>query len=121
MCFDFYVLIIGKIGKMQASSAFAVKGGLGFDIIQRRRLRGFGELRTRGLAPTDLCMTEKRSCFGLSLNSISMGIELGQVRNGLGSSAKYRSIKAQASTGSIYSLKFYLETANECLWTRLFV
>ncbi|KAI5684297.1 hypothetical protein M9H77_05525 [Catharanthus roseus] len=84
---------------MQASSAFAVKGGLGFDIVQRRRLRGFGELRTRGLAPTDRCMTEKRSCFGLSLNSISMGIELGQVRNGLGSSAKYRSIKAQASTG----------------------
>lgn len=88
---------------MQAS-AFGLKGGLGFDIGPRRGLRGSAKLRSRVLAsPKDRCMTERNSCFGLRLSSGSMGIELGHVRNSdktvFGSSAKYRSIKAQASTG----------------------
>lgn len=84
---------------MQASS-FAVKGNLGFDLQNHnhRVLPGFGDLRKRSSL---LHMTQRGSCFGLRLNSVSMGVELGRVRTNVESvfrsSAKARSVKAQAA------------------------
>lgn len=90
---------------MQAS-IYAVRGSVGEFAIgrQRRDWRGFGNLKSRSLVKSsNLCMSERSSCFGLRLDSVSMGIELPQVRNGVYTalgSAKPRSIKAQASTGN---------------------
>lgn len=91
---------------MQAPYAASVKGGLGVIGVPNQRKRvllGFGEVRNRtssGLR--SLCMTDRSSCCaGLSLSSVAMGAELARARvaiNGVfGSSAKPRSVKAQAT------------------------
>lgn len=90
---------------MQASANPGVKGGLGFGTQnQRRVLLGLGESRSRRRVSVlkSQYMTDRSSCCGgLSLNSVTMGVELGRARVGVdrifGSSAKPRSVKAQAS------------------------
>lgn len=93
-----------------AAAAAGAKGSVGFVGIPRRGrssssgalAAGFGELRSRKTTDSrnlSLCMSAERSsrsCFGLRLDSVSMGIELGRVGP---SSVKSRSVYAQASTG----------------------
>lgn len=85
---------------MQAST-FTVKGNIGFGLQNRRILQGVGDLRSRILARKSLRMTERNSCFGVSVDSASMGIELGRARRTVqsvfGSSAKARSYRVRAS------------------------
>lgn len=87
---------------MQASSYSSVKGGFGIQN-QRKGLLGFGELRNRTSSRSrSLCMADRRSCCGgLSLSSVAKGVELARARMGVdgifGSSARPRSVKAQAS------------------------
>lgn len=91
---------------MQASYAPSVNGSLGVTAVQNQKKRvllGFGEVRNRtrsGLR--NLCMTGRSTCCaGLSRSSVAMGAELARARvaiNGVfGSSAKPRSVKAQAT------------------------
>ncbi|PON53095.1 Sugar/inositol transporter [Parasponia andersonii] len=90
---------------MQASANPGVKGSLGFGTQnQRRVLLGLGESRSRRRVSVlkSQCMTDRSSCCGgLSLSSVTMGVELGRARVGVdrifGSSAKPRSVRAQAS------------------------
>ncbi|XAR51528.1 hypothetical protein NMG60_11006177 [Bertholletia excelsa] len=85
---------------MQAST-YAVKGGLGLHIqrIQDRRvLLCSGELRQRSFHAKNLPMTERSSCFGLRLGSAAMETELSR---GFRSSAKARSVRAQAYEGDV--------------------
>lgn len=103
---------------MQATSYASVKGGFGIQN-QRKGLLGFGELRNRtssGLRST-LCMADRRSCFGgLSLSSVAMGAELTRARIGVdgifGSSARPRSVKAQASGLLIVFYYYYFLFVN---------
>lgn len=88
---------------MQASYV-SVKGSLGVgDQNQKRVLLSFGEVRNRGSSGLrKLCMTDRSTCCGgLSLKSVAMGAKLAGVRMGVngvfGSSAKPRSVKAQAT------------------------
>ncbi|CAN4079954.1 unnamed protein product [Withania somnifera] len=85
---------------MQASS-FTGKGNIGFGLQNRRILQGVGDSHSRILACKNLRMTERRSCFGVSTDSTSMGIELGRVRRNVqsvfSSSAKARSHRIRAS------------------------
>ena len=86
---------------MQAST-FAVKGNLGFNIKNHRVLPELGEFwRRRRSALNDHCMKERNSCFGLRVDSVSMGAELvrarASVQSAFRSSVKARSVKAQAS------------------------
>ncbi|CAK9149852.1 unnamed protein product [Ilex paraguariensis] len=90
---------------MQAST-FAVKGNLGFNIKNHRVLPELGEFwRRRSSALNDHCMKERNSCFGLRVDSVSMGAELvrarASVQSAFRSSVKARSVKAQASEGDI--------------------
>ncbi|XP_030507559.1 plastidic glucose transporter 4 isoform X1 [Cannabis sativa] len=90
---------------MQASTYSAVKGRVGFGAEHQRRVSlGLGESTSRRRVSMlrSQYMTDRSSCCGgLSLNSATMGIELGRARMGVdgifGSSAKSRSVKAQAS------------------------
>lgn len=87
--------------KMQAST-FTVKGNIGFGLQNRRSLQGSGDLkRNTLLASRSLRMPERSSCFGVSMDSASMGIELGRARKTVqsvfGSSAKARSHRVRAS------------------------
>ncbi|XP_059293335.1 plastidic glucose transporter 4 [Lycium ferocissimum] len=82
---------------MQASS-FTVKGNIGFG----RILPGFGDLHSRTtLARKSIRMTGRSSCFGVNMDSTSVGIELGRARRTVqsvfGSSAKARSHRIRAS------------------------
>ncbi|KAK6798180.1 hypothetical protein RDI58_005882 [Solanum bulbocastanum] len=85
---------------MQAST-FTVKGNTGFGLQNRRILQGISDLRSRNLAGKSLRMTERNSCFGVSMDSASMGIELGRARRTVqsvfGSSAKARSHRVRAA------------------------
>lgn len=85
---------------MQAST-FTVKGNTRFGLQNRRILKGVGDLRSRTLALNSLRMTGRSSCFGVSVDSASMGIELGRARRTVqsvfGSSAKSRSHIIRAS------------------------
>ncbi|KAK4346785.1 hypothetical protein RND71_033124 [Anisodus tanguticus] len=85
---------------MQAST-FTVKGSVGFGLQNRRILQGVDDLRSRNLARKSHRMTERISCFGVSMVSTSMGIELGRARRTVqsvfGSSAKARSHRVRAS------------------------
>ena len=88
---------------MQASYA-SVKGTLGVGVQNQKRVfLGFGEVRNRGSSGLrSLCMIDRSTCCGgLSLSSVAMGAKLGAVRKGVngvfGSSAKPRSVKAQAT------------------------
>ncbi|XP_016508277.1 plastidic glucose transporter 4 isoform X2 [Nicotiana tabacum] len=90
---------------MQAST-FTVKGIIGFGLQNRRILQGSGDLkRNTLLASRSLRMPERSSCFGVSMDSASMGIELGRARKTVqsvfGSSAKARSHRVRASGGDI--------------------
>lgn len=83
---------------MQAST-YAVKGDVGFGVQKRTRvLKRFGEL---GKPSLGLRMTDSTPCCGLRLSSIAMEAELTGARLGatgiFRSSAKPRSVKAQAS------------------------
>ena len=88
---------------MQASTFPWVKGGIGtgfgFGAQNKRRvLVGLSESKCR--RRVSVLMSDRASCCGgLSLNSMASGIELGRSRMGFGSSssAKPRSVKAQAS------------------------
>ncbi|CAI9110662.1 OLC1v1010726C1 [Oldenlandia corymbosa var. corymbosa] len=93
---------------MQAS-VYTVKGsgvvGLGV-LEQRRPLSNPNRITALSPSPSssssrsrNLRMTERRSCFGLRFDSLPMGIELGRVNTGIGSTAKSRLIKSQASSG----------------------
>ncbi|XP_019262107.1 PREDICTED: plastidic glucose transporter 4 isoform X1 [Nicotiana attenuata] len=91
--------------KMQAAN-FTVKGNIGFGLQNRRILQGSGDLkRNTLLASTSLRMPERSSCFGVSMDSASMGIELGRARKTVqsvfSSSAKARSHRVRASGGDI--------------------
>lgn len=80
---------------MQAST-FYVKGNLGFHV----QNRGFGDLRKRNSVLNNLCSTQRDSCFGLRLNSVSTRAELVRsrsVESFFQSLAKARSVKAQAT------------------------
>ncbi|NP_001287654.1 plastidic glucose transporter 4-like isoform X1 [Solanum lycopersicum] len=83
---------------MQAST-FTVKGNTAFGLQNRRILQGVSDLRSRTLAGKSLRMTG--SCFGVSMDSASMGIELGRARRTVqsvfGSSAKARSHRVRAA------------------------
>ncbi|XP_015066036.1 plastidic glucose transporter 4 [Solanum pennellii] len=83
---------------MQAST-FTVKGNTAFGLQNRRILQGVSDLRSRTLAGKSLRMTG--SCFGVSMESASMGIELGRARRTVqsvfGSSAKARSHRVRAA------------------------
>ncbi|XP_027074297.1 plastidic glucose transporter 4-like [Coffea arabica] len=94
-----------------AAAGVGAKGSVGCVGVPRRgrssRSRralaaGFGESRSRRTTDSrnlSLCMSAERSsrsCFGLRLDSVYMGIELGRVGP---SSVKSRSVYAQASTG----------------------
>ncbi|TMW88131.1 hypothetical protein EJD97_018997 [Solanum chilense] len=83
---------------MQAST-FTVKGNSAFGLQNRRILQGVSDLRSRTLAGKSLRMTG--SCFGASMDSASMGIELGRARRTVqsvfGSSAKARSHRVRAA------------------------
>ncbi|KAH0698260.1 hypothetical protein KY290_015194 [Solanum tuberosum] len=85
---------------MQAST-FTVKGNTGFGLQNRRILQGVSDLRSRNLAGKSLRMTERNSCFGVRMDSASMGIELGRARRTVqsvfGSSAKARSHRVRAA------------------------
>lgn len=85
---------------MQAST-FTVKGNIGFGLQNRRIIQGVGDLRSRTLARKSLRMTERSSCFGVGMDSTSVGIELGRARRTVqsvfGSSAKARSHRVRAS------------------------
>ncbi|KAL5538829.1 hypothetical protein UlMin_042758, partial [Ulmus minor] len=90
--------------KMQASAYTTVKGSIDFGVQnQRRVLLGLGESRNTGVSGfRNLCMTDRSNCCGgLSLSSVAMGTELVRTRFGVdgifGSSAKFRSVRAQAS------------------------
>ncbi|XP_009793229.1 plastidic glucose transporter 4 [Nicotiana sylvestris] len=90
---------------MQAST-FTVKGIIGFGLQNRRILQGSGDLkRNTLLASRSLRMPERGSCFGVNMDSASMGIELGRARKTVqsvfGSSAKARSHRVRASGGDI--------------------
>ncbi|XP_049382481.1 plastidic glucose transporter 4 [Solanum stenotomum] len=83
------------------TSTFTVKGNTGFGLQNRRILQGVSDLRSRNLAGKNLRMTERNSCFGVSMDSASMGIELGRARRTVqsvfGSSAKARSHRVRAA------------------------
>ncbi|WMV16852.1 hypothetical protein MTR67_010237 [Solanum verrucosum] len=83
------------------TSTFTVKGNTGFGLQNRRILQGVSDLRSRNLAGKSLRMTERNSCFGVSMDSASMGIELGRARRTVqtvfGSSAKSRSHRVRAA------------------------
>ncbi|KAG5623624.1 hypothetical protein H5410_008842 [Solanum commersonii] len=83
------------------TSTFTVKGNTGFGLQNRRILQGVSDLRGRNLAGKSLWMTERNSCFGVSMDSASMGIELGRARRTVqsvfGSSAKARSHRVRAA------------------------
>ncbi|MCD7452993.1 hypothetical protein HAX54_019052 [Datura stramonium] len=85
---------------MQAST-FTVKGNIGFGLQNRRIIQGVGDLHSRTLARQSIRMTERSSCFGVRMDSASMGIELGRARRTVqsvfGSSAKSRSHRVRAS------------------------
>lgn len=91
--------------RMQAS-IYAAKASAAFQIENRRVLPGFSQFRKRSFVSNSICMTERESCFGLRrLGSNSMGVELGRLRTSVQSvfrtSAKARSVKAQASDGDL--------------------
>ncbi|PHU27178.1 hypothetical protein BC332_05510 [Capsicum chinense] len=70
---------IKRLSKMQALT-FTVKGNVGFGFQNRQILQGVCDLRRRNLAGENLRMTERNSCFGVNMDSASMGIELGAKR-----------------------------------------
>ncbi|KAL0462014.1 UNVERIFIED_CONTAM: Plastidic glucose transporter 4 [Sesamum latifolium] len=86
---------------MQAS-AFAVEAKSGSTLQNSRILPGIGDSGKRSLlfASSDLRMTKRKDCFGLGLSSASMGVR-GSIHSVFGSSAKARSVRAQASGGDI--------------------
>ncbi|CAH9105565.1 unnamed protein product [Cuscuta europaea] len=101
--------LTSETANMQAS-AFTVKGDARFG--RQIRYRGLEGSKTfnggRGLARSNLHMTGRTSCFGVKLDSASMGIELGRARlrvqSVFGASAKHRTITAHASEGDIDSV-----------------
>ncbi|GFZ18934.1 plastidic GLC translocator [Actinidia rufa] len=92
---------------MQAST-HAARGSISLGVQNRRVLPGFGEFRKRSVDLKNLCMTERSNCFGLSLGSLAMESELTRVRTRVErvfrSSAKARSVRAQASEEDIEDL-----------------
>ncbi|KAK8541785.1 hypothetical protein V6N13_137624 [Hibiscus sabdariffa] len=94
--------------RMQASTQL-VKGNLGIEVPKWRVLPRFSEVRQRSLIwNLNLCTRSGSTCSGLSTGDVSMGVGLVHARNGSDtaflSSAKSRSIKAQASGGDIEDL-----------------
>ncbi|KAK8474022.1 hypothetical protein V6N11_061745, partial [Hibiscus sabdariffa] len=94
--------------RMQAPTQ-SVKGNLGIEIPKWRVLPRFSEVRQRSLTwNLNLCTRSGSTCSGLSTGDVSMGVGLVHARNGSDtaflSSAKSRSIKAQASGGDIEDL-----------------
>ncbi|KAM3363232.1 plastidic glucose transporter 4 [Capsicum galapagoense] len=85
---------------MQALT-FTVKGNVGFGFQNRQILQSVCDFRSRNLAGKSFRMTERSSCFGVNMDSASMGIELGRARRTVqsvfGSSAKPRSHRVRAS------------------------
>ncbi|KAL2551855.1 Plastidic glucose transporter 4 [Forsythia ovata] len=83
-------------------STHAVKGNLCLGLQNRRLLPSARELRGNnlGFSVSDLRMTKRSSCFGFSLDSVAMGAR-GSVTSVFGSSAKARSVKAQAYEGDV--------------------
>ncbi|CAH9119145.1 unnamed protein product [Cuscuta epithymum] len=98
--------LTSETASMQAS-AFTVKGDARFG--RQIRYRGLEGSKTfnggRVLARSNLHMTGRTSCFGVKLDSASMGIELGRARvrvqSVFGASAKHRTISAHAAEGDI--------------------
>ncbi|KAI3451776.1 hypothetical protein Pfo_008441 [Paulownia fortunei] len=78
---------------------YAVKPKPGFGLQSRRLLPSTGDSRKQSLAIPGyhLRMTKRDNCLGLSLSSTSMGRTGGSIRSLFGSSAKARSVRAQAS------------------------
>lgn len=86
---------------MQAST-LTVKGTTCFGVQKKTVVPGFSRFRSRS-APRhrSIFMTNRTSCFGLRLGSVTMETELTNTRIAIssifGSSAKPRSVTAQAS------------------------
>ncbi|TQD89690.1 hypothetical protein C1H46_024825 [Malus baccata] len=97
---------------MQASTHGSVKGKLGFDVQNQKRVLGFGELRNRtSTGRRNLCIAERRTCCGgLSLRSAAQvtGAKLAGLRMGSDgismATLKARSVQAQASDGDVENL-----------------
>ncbi|XP_030952608.1 plastidic glucose transporter 4-like [Quercus lobata] len=90
------------------TSTFTVKGGIGFGVQKRTRiLNGFGESKKPSLG---LRMTDRSACCGLRTSSTAMETELTGARVGaygiFRSSAKPRSVKAQATDGDLENVPF---------------
>ncbi|KAF8390108.1 hypothetical protein HHK36_024630 [Tetracentron sinense] len=87
------------------ASTYAVKGGVGSELQNRRVLSSFGGFRKRSSGVKNLFMTERSSCCGSRLGSVVLGVELARARTRVEtmfrSSAKARSVKAQASDGDL--------------------
>ncbi|KAL0423999.1 UNVERIFIED_CONTAM: Plastidic glucose transporter 4 [Sesamum radiatum] len=88
---------------MQASAfAVEVKSGSTSTLQNSRILQGTGDSGKKSLAfaSSDLRMTKRKNCFGLGLSSASMGVR-GSIHSVFGSSARARSVRAQASGGDV--------------------
>nr|DAD31838.1 TPA_asm: hypothetical protein HUJ06_010689 [Nelumbo nucifera] len=92
---------------MQAS-AYAFKGSLGSEFQQRRVLSTFGGFGERRSSRRILRFPDRGFYCGSPLASVSVGAELSRARTKVQtisrSSAKARSVKAQASGSLIISL-----------------
>lgn len=98
---------------MQAST-YAVKTSACFEAGNRRRVTaGFAEFKSSNVAlngntSRSICMRDKTACSGLCLDAADMGMKL--TRAGCGveslfrSTAKPRSVKAQASGSSFFMI-----------------
>ncbi|KAB2611879.1 plastidic glucose transporter 4-like [Pyrus ussuriensis x Pyrus communis] len=97
---------------MQASTYGSVKGKLGFEDQNQRRVLGFGELKNRASTGSrNLWVAERRTCSGgLSLRATTpaMGAKLAGLRMGSDgismSTLKPRSVQAHASDGDVENL-----------------
>ncbi|KAF3670801.1 putative chloroplastic group IIB intron splicing facilitator CRS2, chloroplastic-like isoform X1 [Capsicum annuum] len=107
---------------MQALTV-TVKGNVGFGFQNRQILQSVCDFRSRNLAGKSFRMTERSSCFGVNMDSASMGIELGRARRTVqsvfGSSAKPRSHRVRASGERMGRLKVDNSWVRSCYGTAL--
>ncbi|CAA2938398.1 plastidic glucose transporter 4 [Olea europaea subsp. europaea] len=84
-------------------STHAVKGNLCLGLQNCRLLPSSRELRENnlGFPVSELRMTKRSSCFGIGLDSNAMGARGNWPRSVYGSSAKARSVRAQAYEGDV--------------------
>lgn len=99
--------LTGLISGAMEASTYALKSNSGFSL-QNRLLPSNGGFRKQSLAFADCYrrMSNRNNCLGLSISSTSMGRKDGSIRGLFGSSAKARSVRAQASGSYVLGLNF---------------